>query len=377
MSLSAFIRDHQEKIIVEFAVFAQTVMPAGANMSEAELRDHAEDILAAVLHDMGTAQSGEEQSRKSKGDGSAHAMAASGRLHADDRIQHGFTLRSVLAEFRALRATVLRLYEESGASNLTEVCRFNEAVDEALTESVERFAVQTDLFRDQFIGILSHDLRAPLGAVTFGAALLAVPEDNPQRRGRVVTGILTSAQRMERMIGDLLDLARARLGGTIPLQRRRVDLQELCEAVVLESGAARPDAELRFTTNGNLVGNWDADRLAQVVSNLVVNAIQHGQGTPVTLTAAEEGDAVTVEVHNGGAPIPPAMMASIFEPLARGGKPGGVHSIGLGLFIARAIVSAHGGEIGVRSSSDQGTTFTVRLPKVDSAESAASAAATG
>ena len=202
MSLSAFIRDHREKIIVEFAVFAQTVMPAGANMSEAELRDHAEDILAAVIRDMGTAQSGEEQSRKSKGDGFAHEMAASGRLHADDRIQHGFTLRSVLAEFRALRATVLRLYEESGASNLLEVCRFNEAVDEALTESVQRFAVQTDLFRDQFIGILSHDLRAPLGAVTFGAALLAVPEDNPQRRGRVVTGILTSAQRMERMIGD-------------------------------------------------------------------------------------------------------------------------------------------------------------------------------
>ena len=145
--------------------------------------------------------------------------------------------------------------------------------------------------------------------------------------------------------------------------------------MVLESSAARPDAELRFTTNGNLVGNWDADRLAQVISNLVVNAIQHGQGTPVTLTAMEEGDAVTVEVHNGGVPIPPAMMASIFEPLARGGKAGGVHSIGLGLFIARAIVSAHGGEIGVRSSSDQGTTFTARLPKVDSAESAASAAA--
>ena len=175
---------------------------------------------------MGTAQTGEEQSRKSMGDGSAHEMAASGRLHADDRIQHGFTLRSVLAEFRALRATVLRLYEESGASDLTEVCRFNEAVDEALTESMDRFAVQTDLFRDQFIGILSHDLRTPLGAITLVRLSLPSPEDNPQRRGRVVTGILNSAQRMERMIGDLLDLTRARLGGTIPLQRRRVDLQQ-------------------------------------------------------------------------------------------------------------------------------------------------------
>ena len=139
-------------------------------------------------------------------------MAASGKLHADDRIQHGFTFRSVLAEFRALRATVLRLYDNSGESDLTDVRRFNEAIDEALTESMDRFAVQTDLFRDQFIGVLGHDLRTPLGAVTVGAALLAVPEDNPQRRGRVVARIINSAQRMERMIGDLLDLTRARLG---------------------------------------------------------------------------------------------------------------------------------------------------------------------
>lgn len=251
--------------------------------------------------------------------------------------------------------------------------RFNESVHEALTESMARFAVQTDLFRDQFIGVLSHDLRAPLAAVTTGAALLALPEDNPERRGRVVTRILNSAQRMERLIGDLLDLTRARLGGTIPLRRRRVDLKEVCEEVILESGASRPEAALRLDTRGNLVGNWDTDRLAQVVSNLVGNAIQYGEGTPVTLTAEEEGGAVILAVHNDGAPIPPAMSRSIFEPLARGSGEGGAHSIGLGLFIARAIVSAHGGEICVRSSSDHGTTFTVRLPKSNSTDSAASA----
>jgi hypothetical protein len=135
-------------------------MPAGADMSEAELRDHAEDMLSAVVEDISAAQTTEEQSLKSQGRGSAHAMEASGRLHADDRIQHGFTLRSVLAEFRARRATVLRLYEESGESDLGEFRRFNEAIDEGLTESMDRFANQTDRFRDQFIGIVSHDLRA-------------------------------------------------------------------------------------------------------------------------------------------------------------------------------------------------------------------------
>jgi signal transduction histidine kinase len=371
MSLSAFIRERQEEIIVEFAVFAKTLMPTGADMSEVELRDHAEEMLTAVVQDLATAQDADEQSRKSKGHGSAHAMKASGRLHADHRIKHGFTFRSVIAEFRALRATVLRLYEESGASDLTEVRRFNEAVDEALHESMEQFAEKADLFRDQFIGVLSHDLRGPLGAVIAGAALLAVPEDNPQRRGRVVTRMMRSAQRMERMIGDLLDLTCARLGGTILLRRSEADLQKLCEEVVLESRAAHPEALLQVTTRGNLVGYWDADRLLQVVSNLVGNAIQHGDGTPVIVMAEDEGEQVTLAVHNGGAPIPPNVTPSIFEPLARGGRAGGGHSIGLGLFIARTIVTAHGGEISVTSSREHGTTFTARLPKLESENSVA------
>jgi signal transduction histidine kinase len=376
MSLSTFIREHQEEIIVEFAIFARTLMPSGAEMSEADLRDHAQDMLAALLEDLRTGQTSEEQARKSKGHGSARAMELSGKLHADHRIEHGFTFRAVLAEFRALRATVLRLYEESGASDLQEVRRFNEAVDEALTESMERFAEKTDLFRDQFIGILSHDLRGPLGAVVAGTALLAAPEDNPQRRGRVVARMMRSAQRMERMIGDLLDLTRARLGGTIPLSRRQADLQKLCEEVVLESRATHPAAEVLLNTKGNLLGIWDGDRLAQVISNLVGNALQHGEGTPVTVTAQEEGDEVSLVVHNGGKPIPPEVMPSVFEPLARGDSKGDVHSIGLGLFIARMIVAAHGGAIGVTSSREHGTTFTARLPKLDSTDSAASVPAT-
>jgi signal transduction histidine kinase len=365
MSLSEFIHSHHEEIIAEFAAFARTLAPEAASFSDADLRDHAMDILSAVVSDMGTVQSGAEQSRKSRGSGTAQAMEASGRLHADARIEQGFGLRSVLAEFRALRATVLRLYGEGGASDLMEVRRFNESVDEALTVSIDRFAAQTDLFRDQFLGVLSHDLRTPLGAVTAGAALLALPEDNPQRRMRVVTRIMKSAQRMERMIGDLLDLTRSRLGGSIPLSHRRTDLKELCEEVVLESSTARPDAVIRLDARGDLAGYWDPDRLAQVVSNLVGNAIQHGGGTPVTVTAAEAGDAVILTVHNGGAAIPPQLMRSIFEPLARGSgeaREGG--SIGLGLFIAREIVSAHGGDIGVTSSSDHGTTVTARLPRM-------------
>ena len=179
----------------------------------------------------------------------------------------------------------------------------------------------------------------------------------------MVATITSSAQRMERLISDLLDLTQAKLGGAIPLTGRRTDLRQVCEEVMSETRAGHRDAVLRLEATGTLVGEWDADRLAQVVSNLVGNAIQHGEGTPITLRVREEGDGVTLAVHNGGAPIPLEAMPLIFEPLARGKAERSGGSIGLGLFIARAIVSAHGGKIDVSSSVDAGTTFTAVLPR--------------
>jgi signal transduction histidine kinase len=275
-------------------------------------------------------------------------------------------MSALLAEFRALRHTILRLYEESGATDISEVRRFNEAIDETLTESMTRFAAQTDLFRTQFIGILSHDLRTPLGAIVTGAALLALPEDKPERRAKVTSGMLTSCQRMERLIADLLDLTRVRLGGAIPLTRRRADLLQICEDVVTEVRAVHPEAVIEVETAGNLVGEWDVDRMAQVVSNLLGNAIQHGAGTPVTLVVKEGDDAITLVVSNGGEPIPPEVMPSIFEPLVAhrtGERNTAGRSIGLGLFIARTVVAAHGGDIEATSSAESGTTFSVVLPK--------------
>jgi signal transduction histidine kinase len=262
MALSTFIREHHDEIIREFVVFAKTLMPPGAAMTDTELADHAAEMLTAVVQDMGLTQSLGEESDKAQGRGSAQTMELSATRHADDRILHGFTFRSVLAEFRALRATVLRLYENSGDSDLIEVRRFNEAIDEALTTSMDRFASETDRFRDQFVGVLSHDLRTPLEAISAGAAVLAMPEDNPQRRSRVVARIMSSAQRMARMIGDLLDVTRERLGGAMELKRRPADLAQVCDEVIMEIRAAQPEAVVRFQSSGNLIGEWDADRLA-------------------------------------------------------------------------------------------------------------------
>ena len=375
MPLQEFIRTHHDTIIADFEEFARTLMPAGANMTAAELRDHAEELLTAMERDLDTDQSAGEQHRKSRGHGAEHSMAASGQLHADARIQHRFTPAQLLAEFRALRASVLRLYESGDETpDLQGVRRFNESVDEALTESMTRYGAMTDRYRDQFVGVLGHDLRNPLNAISAGAALLTVSGDADSRQQRVAAGILRSAQRMGRMIDDLLDLTLARLGGAIPLKRTATDLASVCQEVLLEIQAAHTSAQVRLKCTGDLRGEWDGDRLAQTLSNLVGNAIQHGDEGTVTVIAEGTAEEAVVSVHNFGPAIPPDALKSIFEPLVRGSASGpDGNSIGLGLFIAQAIVSSHEGQIAVTSTSTAGTTFTIRLPKKHNIDRSSSA----
>jgi signal transduction histidine kinase len=374
MTLAAFIRTHERDIIGQFEAFARTLAPTAArSMTPIELRDHAHELLGAIVADLAGVQTAREASEKSKGLGVKRAMQASGELHADARIAHRFDVGQVLAEFRALRASVLRLYADDGAeADLVGVQRFNEAIDEALAASIERFSVRVDTYKDQFIGMLSHDLRGPLSAITAGASLLARPGDMEAQRIRVASRILNSAQRMTRMLADLLDLTRTRLGGGIPIARKPVDLEQICHEVILEIQTIHPDARMDCRAEGDLRGDWDPDRLTQVVSNLIGNALQHGDGQGVRVVADGTTDDVALSVHNHGRSIPTDVQASMFEPLARHDPTdtGTTTSIGLGLFIARAIVLAHGGTITLSSTDDEGTTFDVRLPRRDRRRSA-------
>lgn len=366
MSLSDFVRDHHREIIEQFEAFARTLGPISADMTSHELRDHAEELLTAIVADMETVQGRQEQTNKSEGTGIAHSMEASALLHADARADHRFTADQVIAEFRALRASVLRLYDDQGGeADLTGVRRFNEAIDEALGASMVRFSRRMDLYRDEFIGILSHDLRTPLSAIITGASLLAMSTDVDPQRAKVASRMLTSSQRMLRMVTDLLDLTHTRLGKGIPITRAPTDLQQVCEEAVSELKAVYPAADLRYEPDGDLHGEWDSGRLRQLVSNLVGNAIEHGDGSPVTVSARGSADAVVIAVHNAGPAIPKQVQRSIFEPLVRHVPAGGTlsSSIGLGLFIARAVVVSHGGSLGVTSTDQEGTTFEARLPR--------------
>ena len=363
MGLADFIRGNQSAIVAEWEAFAATQLPAAGGMTRAALRDHATEILTALATDMDEPQGGHEQAEKSKGRGARHALKAVGGIHAALRLQNGFDICQLIAEYRALRASILRLWDKSGGCTLSEVTRFNEAVDEAMMEATVEYSATIEETRDQFLGVLGHDLRNPLAGIMMWAASIKRSATQAAHTN-AATRVINSAGRMERMVNDLLDLTRTRLGAGIPIVPQPTDLAPLLQEV-LDELAAGKQHNITVDAEGDLQGDWDRDRLAQVISNLIGNAVQHGSpGTPVHVRAWGTAKDVTIEVHNSGPAISPAALPTVFEPMVRHAQQGHSTSLGLGLYIAREIVTSHGGTIRVTSTADEGTTFRVCLPRV-------------
>jgi PAS domain S-box-containing protein len=222
-------------------------------------------------------------------------------------------------------------------------------------------------FRERSLGILGHDLRNPLASIDMGAGLLRHRSTDPMQL-RILTRIQTSALRMSRMIEQILDLTRTRLAGGIPLERKPIDLREILGRIIEELRLAYPSRTIEMRS-GPLLGTWDPDRLEQVFSNLVGNALVHGDPVaPITIGGGREGRLVTVTIHNNGTPIPDGLKASIFDPFRRGqldAPSTRAVGLGLGLYVSREIALAHGGEIDLSSSAIEGTTFRVTLPDTD------------
>jgi signal transduction histidine kinase len=217
---------------------------------------------------------------------------------------------------------------------------------------------------------VSHDLRNPLNAILLSSTLLSRREDLSDRATKGLARIQNAAERATRLVSELLDFTQARLGGGIRIQPAPTDLHAVTRAVLEEVEAAFPDRELRLHHEGDGHGEWDAGRLAQVVQNLVTNALAYGlAGGAVSIATRGEDAEVVLVVHNAGVPIPALKLRSIFEPLQRGvseiDRTG--RSIGLGLYIVKQLVDAHGGSLAVDSAESTGTTFTVRLPRARAA----------
>ncbi|WP_426756423.1 hybrid sensor histidine kinase/response regulator [Myxococcus sp. Y35] len=243
-----------------------------------------------------------------------------------------------------------------------------DAVDARRRESerAEEMRARAD-FERQLIGIVSHDLRNPLSAITLAVSMMLQRGALDERQERQAQRIRNSADRATRMIRDLLDFTRARQGTGLPVYPQPMDLHEVVRSVLDEVHAGWPERHLEMERSGSGMGTWDPDRLAQLIGNLVGNALQYSPpGTPVRVTSRGDEDGVVLEVHNQGPPIPPERQSRIFEPLERATvrpEDHGRRSIGLGLYIVRSIVVAHGGTVEARSSEASGTTFTVRLPR--------------
>lgn len=375
MRLSEFIVAHVDRIVDEWENFARTIKPAADSMNSVELRDHAKAILLAAARDMNTSQTKSEQAAKSKGADlqKTPSLDEAAASHGELRHMVGFDLVQMTSEFRHLRASVIRLWVESlrtpELAYFTDMIRFNEAIDEALAESTAAYAEQVARSRDIFLAILGHDLRAPLQAVTMSADLLANRTDLDAKSQTYVTRIKSSTRHMGAMVSDLLEFVRSRLGASLPVDRQRMDLGSACRESIDEACAGQPDSHPRLVVEGDTAGNWDRGRIDQLLQNLIGNALQHGQGEEeVFVKVSGEQDHVQLIVHNLGDPISADAIGSIFDPLVRsiseGTTPRGPStSLGLGLFIVKEVVNAHGGSITVTSNVGDGTTFTVVLPK--------------
>ena len=375
MKFSTFIRENLGEICGAWEAFARTV-PSAQSMSGLALRDHCREILLTIAEDMDTAQTCHEQAVKSK-DLAASEGASDSAAESHGTLRHlaGFDLNQLVAEFRALRASVLSLWQRlpessTAAVRIEEITRFNEGIDQALAASIERYSFNLTASRDMFLGVLGHDLRAPLSTIALCNRLMAHAELPLTERRLASERTGRAIKEMIRLIADLLDYTSSRLGAGIPIEPRPCDVGSICQDALDAVQASHPEQAFELRRSGDLHAEADAAKLGQALANLLLNAVQHGDRNQlIWLSATGESAFVVLQVCNQGTPIPIEALSRIFEPLARFPGPAEpaerAHtSMGLGLFIVREIVNGHLGDVTVQSAPESGTVFSIRLPRV-------------
>ena len=370
--LSKFLQTNAEQILLDWDEFAATVVHEGKALDQKALRDHAAEILRTVALDLEKPQSDAAQEAKSKGDGDHEAGPSAAEVHADCRMAAGFAIDAMIAEYRALRASVLKIWSRSGEADshdeeMEDLTRFNEAIDQSIAESVARYTAHTKKSTDLFIGILGHDIRNPLGTIVMSIEVLV---RSGQLTAKAAAPIVNSAMRIASIIEQVVDFTRAQAGGVMPILRTPGNLADQLSKVIQETQVRLPGRTLKLESAGNFDGSWDEGRIGQLLSNLLGNAFLYGsRTTSVTVKMWSTRKDVFFSVHNDGAPIPEDDLARIFEPLARGslteigGERREPSGLGLGLYICKEIVLSHGGTLSVESDQGSGTCFIVCLPR--------------
>lgn len=342
-------------------------------MNHKRLRNDIPLILRDIVADLRTPQSAAEQRDKAQGR-TAHATSpeSAASSHGRSRADDGFGVNQMIAEYRALRASVLRLWAADQALSgdaIDDMMRFNEAIDQAVAESLLEFSRTVESWRNVFLGALGHDLRGPLAAVMGTAELLADTAQGTPHAHQAAR-ILSGGQHLSRLVDGLLDYSKSTLGAGMPLHRIACDLGEAVAAELDLLQIALPEAPLRLQVQGATHGYFDDARIREAVHNLVTNAVKYGErAAPIDVALTGDARSVRIAVSNMGQPLSSDALHALFDPLRRGSLPAhkGEHaSLGLGLFLVREIAIAHGGD--VAAHVDEGvTTFVIRLPRADTA----------
>ena len=373
MRLSELIRENPEPIIAEWEAFAGTLNPASEATSPLSLRNHINFILEFIADDIDSPQTDAEQIKKSRGKKAKHSKESVAEVHAALRQAGGFNMDQMVSEYRALRASVVKLWgaqvADTNSQDIDDLTRFNEAIDQELTESISYYSSKVEHSRNMFLAILGHDLRNPISAMTMSAELIGRIGSLSERQTMLVSQISLSSARAIEILDQLLDLTRARLGSGLKVIREKMDMAFVARLLVDETRAAHPGRAFTVDASGDTEGEWDRPRIGQVFSNLLGNAVQYGfKDLPINVAVKSEADDVVVSVHNDGPPIPQSAMVRIFDALVRSAEGGQAHlqsnNLGLGLYITKEIVKAHGGAIKVTSSENEGTVFAARFPRV-------------
>lgn len=374
MELSTFIVASLDTIVEEWQAFGRPSAPSLSRSETAEIRDCLKGVLLAIARDMerdgaGTQRRSAAMARDAGADGLPSIRH--GRL----RQQYGIGAGQLVEEFGSLRAAVLaRWYfsgtRKDGGSVLDQSLRFNQAVDAALRDSAEGFTQALTATRDAYLFTLAQDLRNPLSAIHAASAVLARPDFGPEIRRNSTRRVRAALTQMDGLVSDLLEYTRRRSAPGIPVDQSSCDLKQVCEASIEAARTSHPARTFHLAASDELVLCADAPRIQQALANLLHNAIQHGDGQSVVkLDASADEAGASLSVWNAGRAIPEASLEAIFEPWVR--IPGEAStasdrlpaSLGLGLFIAREIVVAHGGTIAATSDAVAGTRFTIWLPR--------------
>ena len=369
MQLSTFIVAGLDTLVEQWQAFGRAAAPSLSRSETAELRGCLKGVLLAIARDM------ERDDAGARRQATATADSLPSIRHGRLRHQHGIGVGQLVEEFGSLRATVLTRWYFSGArkdsgSVLHQSLRFNQAVDAALRDSAEGFTQALAAARDAYLFTLAQDLRHPLSAIHVASAVLARPDFGPETRRNPARRVRAALTQMDGLISDLLEYTRRRSAPGMPVDQSSCDLRHVCEAAIESVGTSHPARTFQLAMAGDLVLCADAPRVQQALSNLLHNAIQHGDAQSVIKLDADADEAgASLSVWNAGRAIPEASLDAIFEPWVRAPRDASAApdrlpaSLGLGLFIAREIAVAHGGNITAISSAVGGTRFTIRLPR--------------